>query len=180
MAAPSGFIKNFIGGSVRGSDGTGTPVTLVLPLEMGNFAVSGLQAVLNEPQKLETRGQFRCLQRGNRIYPQFSLSAYVGNVVGGSTSAPGGILEMLFGKGAYAANVSTLGANRYYVCDIRLTIEGTTWGDGADETIDLEDVLITIDFAEAGEGNTISITGEVLGAVVITNSTNTVTLAQAA
>lgn len=180
MGASSAQIKNFVKGSVRFADGTGTPVTLVVPCDQGNYALTGLSAKLNQPIKVESRGRFKSLIRGPRIYPQFSLMAYVGNLIGATTSAPGSELEMLFGKGAYSANISTLGASREMTIDVRLTVEGTDWGDTADETIDLEDVICSIDFNESGEGNTISITGEVLGAVVFTNSVNTVTLQQAA
>ena len=178
MAAPSAQIKNFVKGVVRLSDGTGTPVTLNVPCDQGNFSLSGLSAKLNEVVKIEARGKFKTLARGNRIYPQFSLTSYLGNAVGSSNAAPGSELEFITKTGAYSANVSTLGASREYTADVRLTIEGTDWGDGADETIDLEDVVFMADFTEAAEGNTLAMTGEVLGAVVFTNSTNTVTLQQ--
>lgn len=178
MAAESSQVKNFVAGVIRLSDGTGTPVTLTLGLDRGDFSISNLMAKLNETVKIETRGKFKTLARGNRVYPAFSLSAWAGNIVGSSAVAPGTPLEFLFGKGAYSANVSTLGASREMTVDIRLTVEGTAWGDTADETIDLEDVVCSIEFAEAADGNTISMSGEVLGAVVITNNTNTVTLSQ--
>lgn len=176
MAAPSTHVKNFVGGSVTLSDGTGTPLTLVVPLDQGNFSVSGLREYLNEPVKVETRGKFKSLLYGNRAYPQFSLSAYVGNLVGDDNVAPGSVLEMVTGTGAYSSAVSTLGASRNMTVDVMLTVEGTNWGDSADETITLEDVVISIDFAESGEGNTITMSGEVLGAVIIDNDSNTVTL----
>jgi hypothetical protein len=178
--AVSSQVKNFLAAVVRFSDGTGTPVTLVLDLDQGNYALSGLMAKLNELVKFESRGKFKGLGRGNRAYPQFSLGAWVANLIGSATSGTGTPLEFVFGKGAYSANLSTLGASREITIDIRLTIEGTAHGDAAAETIDLEDVVITLDFQEGPEGNVINMQGEVCGAVVITNSVNTVTLAQAA
>lgn len=180
MAAPSGQPKNFNKGVMRLSDGTGTPVTLTVPLEQGNYKIGPLKRKLNEAVKYETRGVFRGLGYGKRIYPSLTFSALLGNLIGSSASAPGSLLEMLVGLGAYSANVSTLGANRDMTLDVRLTVEGTDWGDTADETIDAEDCLCTAEFQEGEEGNMLSVTCEVLGSIIITNSTNTVTLSQAA
>jgi hypothetical protein len=180
MAAESTQVKNNIGGVLRIADGTGTPVTLTSTFDQGNMSLGPLEARLNVSTPLQRRGAFKSLIRGERIFPDFSMTFWVGNLVGSTAVAPGTALEMVFGKGAYSANVSTLGANREYTVDIRLTVEGTNWGDAADEMIDMEDVVCTITFQESIEGNTITITGKVLGAVVLTNNTNTVTLQQAA
>jgi hypothetical protein len=64
---------------------------------------------------------------------------------------------------------------------LTLTIEGSNFGDTADETIVMNNVLVeTINFNEAEDGNTISFEGTVLGSVVVTNSTNTVTYSEVA
>lgn len=178
MGAESSFIKNNVQGVLTLSDGTGTPVTLALAYDMGDVEIGPLMEELNEPVKIERRGKFVGLQRGKRVYPTIKFTAWCGNLVGGSTSAPGTPTEFSTKKGAYSANVSTLGANRKYTIDIILAIEGSNFGDGADETITCNDVVCSITWKEGPEGNTISIDGEILGPVVSVNSTNTVSYAQ--
>lgn len=178
MAAESAFIKTNVQGTLTLRDGTGTPVTLAMSYDMGDVEIGPLMEELNEVVKIERRGKFVTLQRGKRVYPTIKFSAWCGNLVGGSTSAPGTPTEFATKKGAYSANVSTLGANRKYTIDIALAIEGTNFGDAADETITCEDVVCSITWKEGPEGNTISIDGEILGSIISTNSTNTVTYAQ--
>jgi hypothetical protein len=171
--------KNFQKGTLTLIDGTGTPVTLVVQLTEGDFKCSELMQYLNAPTIYSARTIFVGLGSGAPSYPKWSISAKVGNIVGSATSGTGTALEFATGKGAYSANVSTIGASRRMVVDAKLTIEGTDWGDSADETFTMEDSLISIDFSE-GEQNKITISGQCLGNVVIVNNTNTVTLAQAA
>lgn len=180
MAAESTFWKNNLQGSVQFIDGTGTPVTLTCSTDRGDLKITNLSRTLNSPVKMTRRGRFGSLNRGERLFPVLTLSFFVGNVVGSSTSAPGTPGEFAMGKGAYSANVSTLGANREYTHDIKLTIEGTNFGDTADETILAEDCVYVGEFSEAIDGNVMTGTWEVLGSIVIVNSTNTVTLSQAA
>lgn len=180
MGAPSTQVKNFQGGVVRGSDGTGTPVTLNFPLTQGDYSLGPLEEHLNERVVYTARTVVVGLGRGAPSRPKGKLTALCGNLVGGTTSAPGSMLEFATRKGAYAANVSTLGASREYTFDLRLTIEGTAWGDSADETVDCEDVVASVNFEERGEGNMLTLEWETLGSVVVTNNSNTVTYAQAA
>lgn len=178
MAAESSYIKTNTMGSIVLSDATGTPVTLALAYDKGDLSISGLGPKLNEHVKIERRGRFVSNAHGARVYPQVSLSLFVGNQVGSSDTAPGTPLEFLTALGAYDANVSVAGTGRPVTVTITLTIEGTNFGDTADETIVLSNVYCTMAWNEAVEGNTLAITGEVLGSVVFDNATNTVTLAE--
>jgi hypothetical protein len=181
VAAESTQPKNNIGGSIRLSDGTGTPVTLTLAYDRGDFQVGPWMEDLNEEVILQRRGRFLALLRGERVFPEFSFTLFGTNIIGSSTTAPGTALEFFTGKGAYAANVSTLGASRKKTVDLRLIIEGTAWGDANDEMVDLEDCVCRVtSYQEAVDGNIISISGKQLGASVVTNGSNTVTLSQAA
>lgn len=175
MAAPSTQPKNFAGGVMRLSDGTGTPVTHTVPMTKGDFTLSPIQARLNEQKIATARTQVLGVMIGAPIIPKLSLSCMVGNVVGSSAVAPGSTLEMVTGKGAYSANISTMGTNREMTVDTRLTIEGTQWGDANDETIDCLDCLFSSEFAESADGNTLSFTAQVLGDIVVTNGSNVVT-----
>lgn len=181
MAAESSQPKNNVQGSIRFSDGTGTPVTLTLSYDRGDFQVGPWMEELNEEVILQRRGRFLALLRGERVFPEISFTLFGTNIVGSSTVAPGTAFEFFTGKGAYAANISTLGASRKKTIDIRLLIEGTAWGDTADETVDLEDCVCRVtSYQEATDGNVISISAKQLGATVITNNSNTVTIQQVA
>jgi len=172
MAAESSQIKLATDGSMTLLDGTGTPVTLALQYSDGDFSGTNLADKLNEVVAIAPRGKFKTLGSGARRYPEISFSVFCGNIVGSSTSAPGTPLEFLGGYGAYSANVSTLGTGRRMTVDVRLTVEGTDYGDAADETITFEDCHLTGTYTESMEGNKLSVTGTCYGAVVHSNSTN--------
>lgn len=178
MAAPSTQPKNSYKGTITFSDGTGTPVTLAVVFTKGDTTLPELRQYLNEDVIISARSRFIGLSTGAPNYPQVSFSAFCGNLVGSSTSAPGSPMEFAHGKGAYAANVPTIGASRLMTIDVAISIEGTDWGDGADETITLEDCRVGVAWAEAQDGNTLSFTCVVLGSIIIANSTNTVTYSQ--
>jgi hypothetical protein len=179
MAAESSYIKTNISGSIVLSDGTGTPVTLTLAYDRGDLAIGPLSDKLNELVTVQRRGKFVSHAHGARVFPSVSFSAYCGNLVGGTTSAPGTPTEFLTRQGAYAANLGTLGTGRPLTIDMIITIEGTNFGDSDDEVVTLNDVHCTIQWAEAADGNTITVTGTILGAVGLDNGTNSaVSIAQ--
>jgi hypothetical protein len=180
MAAESAYVKTNIMGVIQLRDGTGTPVTLNMSYDKGDLSCGPLADKLNEEVAIERRGKFVSLAHAARIYPDLSFTAFVGNIVGSSTSAPGTPTEFLTKLGAYSANVSTLGSGTAmpYTVDVRLTIEGTNFGDTADETFTAEDVRCRISFSESADGYSISVTGKVYGSVIAVNSANTVTFAQ--
>lgn len=173
MAAESSQIKLASDGAVTLLDGTGTPVTLALQYSDGDLSASNLSDKLNEVVPIAPRGRFKSLGSGARRYPEISLTLYSANIVGSTASAPGAPLEFLAGIGAYSANVSTLGTGRRMTVDVKLTVEGTDYGDTADETITFEDCHLTATFTESMEGNKLSITGTCYGNVVHGNSSNT-------
>lgn len=179
MAAPSSYIKTAALGSLTLSDGTGTPVTLVVPYTRGDLTIGPLPPKLNELVKIEARGDFISAAYGARVYPQIAFSAWLPNVVGSDTTAPGTLAEFAAGLGAYAANISALGSGHPMAVNVTWTVEGSNFGDSADETVVCNKVFLVVNIAEGMEGNTISVTGEVLGTVVVTNSTGTITYQQA-
>jgi hypothetical protein len=176
MAAESSYVKTNTMGTLVISDGGA--VTLTMLYDRGDVSVGPIQHKLNEHVKIERRGKFVSNAYGARIYPSFSFSCYVGNIVGSSGVAPGTPTEMLTALGAYAANTNVAGTGRPTTVNLTLTMEGTNFGDTADETLRGNNVFCSIQFAEAVDGNTLTITGEVLTSVVATNSANVVTFSQ--
>lgn len=180
MAAPSTIVKTNLQGTITLKDTTGTPVTKALTYDKGDFSLSGLGPKLNEVNTIARRGKHLVNVHGARKYPEVSFSVWVTNLVGSSTSAPGTELEFLSILGAYSANTNPAGTgSRPVEVSIDFAIEGSSLGDSADETIAMTKVVVTgFDFVEAEDGNTLTFTGRVCGSVAITNSTNTVTLAE--
>lgn len=178
MAAESTQIKVATDGALVLADGTGTPVTLALSYYDGDFQMDAVGQYLNEEVIISTNGRFKTLARGDRRPIGFSFTVFVGSVVGGTSSAPGTPLEFITGKGAYSANVSTLGANRNMTVDVRLSIEGTAFGDSADQTLTLEDCVCKGALSSSKDGFKLSISGTCLGSLVIVNNTNTVTISE--
>jgi len=172
MAAPSTVIKTGTMGTITLVSGA---TTLALTYDMADLVIEGLSPKLNEVNAHESRGVFRGLSYGNRTYPTLSFSAWFTNFAGEDDTPPGSMIEFLTGLGAYDGNASTLGTGRPMTIDIKLTIEGTDFGDTADETIVCHDVYCTFGFTEAIDGNKFSISGTVYGEVVTDNNSQVLT-----
>lgn len=181
MGAPSTKPKNNTKAVLTASDGTTpTPLSLILGMVQGDEAFGDLMEDLNEEIIVTAQEQVIGLVRGKPSIPTLQFTYKVGNLIGATTSPPGSFLELFTKKGAYAAAVPTFQTGGKMTVDLRLTIEGTGWGDAADETVDLEDCVCSASFQLATDGNTMTISCRVLGDIVIENSANTVTLTKAA
>jgi len=112
MAAPSTQPKNNLMGTITLADGTGTPVSLVVPFYRGDVQIGPLGEYLNERITIIAMGLIIGLTWGAPRKPQITFSAWCGNIVGDDNSAPGAVFEFLTGTGAYSANIPTIGANR--------------------------------------------------------------------
>lgn len=180
MAAESSFMKSDIHGALSFLDGTGTPVTLALAYDQGNLECGPLADFLNELVKFTRRGKKVSFAHGERFFPTIKFSCLLGNVVGSSAVAPGTPTEFATAKGAYSANLSTLGTGRPITVGVKLTIEGTNFGDAQDEIFQANDCRLKMNFSEGSDGDKVSFEGEVLGTVVVTNGANIVTYNQIA
>ena len=165
--AASAVIKHFTDGTITLKDGTGTPVSLVVPFSVGDLSISGMETdtLGRTVNAYETRGVLHSLRRGARVYPTVSFSAQLTDVTDATDKT---LLDMILKRNSYSANVSTTAATGdVYTLDVVFTVEGTDLGDSADHVITLEDVHFTADVAE-GEPNTISLSGTIYGTVTLT------------
>lgn len=167
---PSGFVKNFSQSTIVFRDGTGTPLTHTATTDVGDLAIGGLLPGLRASSNYERKGAFKSAGFTTRSYPTVSLSFQFAEF---TDTSSGTLADFIFATSGtpYAARVSTIAPSGAtagkipFACDIVLTIEGTNYGDSADHTITLNDVKITsFDFAE-GDPNSVSLTGEILGAI---------------
>jgi hypothetical protein len=162
--AISSVVKNFRDGTLTFEDGTGSPITLIVQYEEGNFSLSGLQEGLTEINTYLDRGVLGSVRKTNASFPTFSFNAYLTDISDGTdTTLP----DLVMKTGAYASAVSTLGANAD-VMTYKLTwvVEGTNFGDSADHTVILDDCHIMIDMSE-GDPDTFSVSGTVFGTVTM-------------
>jgi hypothetical protein len=160
-------IKHFTDGSITLKDGTGTPVTLVVPFSLGDLSISGMETdtLGRAVNAYETRGVLNSLRRGARVYPTVSFSCQLADVTDATNTT---LLDFVLKRASFAGNTSTTAATGdVYTMDVVFTIEGTSFGDAADHVITMEDVHFTIDAAE-GEPNTVSLSGTIYGTLVLT------------
>lgn len=161
MAAPGTFISNFTNGSITFKDGTGTPLTLALSLDEGNFSVSGLADRLREVAAYETRGALRGLSLTTRTYPSISFSSLISEWTDATT---GTLMDLILGTtgSAFAARIGTLGAN-HPVVTLDLTFQFVDFS-GSGHDLTFHDVYVTADFSE-GDPDTLSFSGTVYGEI---------------
>ena len=139
--AASTVIKHVTDGSITLEDGTGSPVTLVVPFTSGDLSVDGLQHSLRAVQAYQTRGTLHSVRLAAREVPSMSCSAMLADVSDGTA---GTLIDYCLKQGSYASNVTTLTGSDVYAIKVTLTIEGTDLGDSADHTIQMDDVHVTV------------------------------------
>ena len=165
--AASPIIKHLTDGTITLKDGTGSPVSLVVPFSVGDLSISGMETdtLGRTVNAYETRGVLNSLRRGARVYPTVSFSTQLADVTDATEKT---LLDMVLKRASYAGNTSTTAATGdVYTLDVVFTLEGTNVGDAADHVITLEDVHVPAAVAE-GEPNTVTLSGTIYGTVVLT------------
>lgn len=157
--AASTVIKHLHDGSLTLKDGTGTPVTLVIPFTMGDFTLSGLQETQRAVVAYETRGTLHTIRHSTRTYPTGSFTLALADFSDATNQTA---LDFLMQRNSYSANVSTLTPTEVYAVDLVWTVEGTNLGDPADHVATMTDCVCTLDLAE-GEPNTLSVSFTMYG-----------------
>ena len=161
----STIIKHFTDGTITLKDGTGTPVTLVVPFSTGDFSLGGLTQALRATNVYEARGQLTGLRKGAKAFPTGSFSCQIADY---SDATDRTVLDFLRKNASYSANLSTTTAlGDVFTVDLVWTIEGTDLGDAADHVVTLEDCDCSMDLSE-GEPNSLSVSFTVYGAVSMT------------
>jgi hypothetical protein len=163
--AQSTVIKNFRDGTLVFADNTGTPLTMPIVYEAGDFSIDNLNEGLVDTTAYLDRGEFATLRKTNRVFPSFSFTAHMTDI---SDATDKLLYDLARKTGAWAAAVSTLGANADAMTyKLTFTVEGTNFGDSADHTLVLNDCRITLSFSE-GDPNSFSVAGIVYGAITAT------------
>lgn len=163
--AASTVIKTLYDGYIKLRDGSPTPVELVVPFSVGDLKLDSLKRRQRTTAKYETRGVLRSVRLTSRIYATGSFTAYSADY---SDATEQTVIDFLRQQGAYAGNISTLGATaEVYTIDIILVVEGTDLGDPADHTWTASDCDCTFAPSE-GDPNSLGISFEILDDVSFT------------
>lgn len=171
--ALSTSVKSHHDGSITLKDGTGTPVTLSVPVTVGDETISELRAVstvtteYNEVVAYEARGKLTGIRSGARVYPSGSFTAQFREF---TNATAGAVLDFIRKTGGYSSNVSSAPSafgSDVYLVDLVINVEGTDRGDGADHTITMTDCALVAEFA-AGDPSTLAIAWTCYGTVTAT------------
>ena len=154
-------------GSIELRDGTGSPVTLTVSYEDGNFSFS--QPVQFSELVIMDRGTITTVRRQDEQPITGSFNFYFRQFTDGSEA--GSVRDFIRGEANYSANISTGTAGAPYVeqfcIDIKYTAEGTDFGDSADSTVTLSKCVCNLDFAE-GDPSAFTLNFTCYGGAVVT------------
>jgi hypothetical protein len=163
--AQSTVIKNFRDGTLTFTDNTGTPLSMPIVYEAGDFSIDNLNEGLVETTAYLDRGEFATLRKTNRVFPSFSFTAHMTDL---SDATDKLLYDLARKTGAWAGAVSTLGAAADAMTyKLTWACEGTNFGDTTDHTLVLNDCRVTVSLSE-GDPNSFSVSGIVYGAITAT------------
>ena len=80
MAYESAIVKHWTDGSLVLSDGTGSPVTLTVDLEVGDMSITGLGESHKDVRPYYSRGSLVSLRKGQDAHPSISFSTLMGGL----------------------------------------------------------------------------------------------------
>lgn len=161
----SAVVKNFRDGTILIEDGTGTPISLTVQYEAGDFSISGLNESNTEATTYLDRGELGSVRKTSRTFPTFSFTAHMTDLSDATNKT---LWDAVNKTGAFSAAVSTGGtASDVYMLKVTFTVEGTNFGDSADHVMVLNNCHLALDFSE-GDPNSFSLSGTVYGAITAT------------
>lgn len=162
----SQVLKTARDGQLTIIDGTGSPNTLVVAFEDGDFSFSDDKA---ERIVMRDRGAIVGLRKGDDSVPSFSFSVYMREFMDSSAVT---IIDVIEGTNGASGWLTTgVAGFEQTLFNIEMEVEGTAHGDAGDHQLTMTRCFLNWDFAEAKEGNKITITGEVYGTVSRTEAT---------
>lgn len=155
--------KNMRDGTITLSDGSGSPITLTVQYEAGDFAIDNVMQSQTEVEVYLDRGSFHNVRKTNFAPATFTFTATMTDL---SDATEKCLWDAVNKSGAFAAGVSR-GDTDVWLLQVGLTIEGTDFGDAADHTLVLDKCHLTISFAE-GSPNTFTLNGTCYGSISAT------------
>jgi hypothetical protein len=134
-------------GKITFQDGTGSPVTLEVAYEEGNFS---FETPVRDEIVVRDRGTISTVRQGDEQPITGSFNFYMRSFTDASNA--GSIQDFITGTGSYNANVSTGTAGSPYVehysIDMEYEVEGTALGDDTDTAATFSKCVCVLSFAE--------------------------------
>ena len=162
--AASTAVKVRKDGTIKLQDGAGSPTSLEIDYEDGNFT-AGLLAADADRVVIRDRGSIVGLRDGDDQVGSLSFSVHMREFTNAGAAT---LLDFCNGTAAGSALTSTGGTGfEPFLCSVHMQIEGTNHGDNADAQATFAKVLLTADFSE-GDPNVLNVQGEVYGGVTFT------------
>ena len=161
--AYSTVVKAKKDGKITFQDGTGSPVTLEVSYEEGNFS---FEKPVRDEVVVRDRGVISTVRQGDEQPITGSFNFYMREFTDAANA--GSVQDFINKTGSYASNISTGLAGYPYVehhaCDIQFFVEGTEFSDGADHTATFEKTVSTLSFSE-GDPDSFSLSFTCYGGV---------------
>jgi len=136
-------------GTLAFEDATGTPISATIQFEDGDLQHDEMRAGYFDVEILQDRGVDWIAVETNEQRIGFTFSCYATDFYDATEKT---FPDMVMKTGAWAAGVSTLGANRPWALKMTYTQEQSAYGAGADSVMVFTKVLVWYAFAEAGTG----------------------------
>jgi hypothetical protein len=153
-------------GQITLTSGGGSPVSLTIDYEDGNFTADRLGADADRVV-IRDRGSIVGLRKGDDQVGSLSFSVHFREF---TNATAGTLLDFINGSAAGSALTSAGGTGfEQFLCQVDMLTEGTA-ADGADGHAVFNKVLLTADFSE-GDPDVLSVSGEVYGNITFTGIT---------
>lgn len=162
--ALSDIIQTSRHGSVELRDGTGTPLTLTLRYDRGDFSVSGLSPDMCEIVTFAARHVHIGHAKGAPTYPTLSFSLFVTDYTSGDLTL-GTIQDFLHAQSGskFASRVSVASNYDGFACDIHWDADTDEDGTADNQLVFHGCVVSSYDLAEGDDGTTITCNATVYG-----------------
>lgn len=161
--AESTVVKVRRDGTITILDGAGSPLSYTVAYENGDLSYTEDKA---GRIVIRDRGTIVGLRSGDDPVQSLSFSVHLRSLAITATNAT--LIDVIQRTGAWAAATSTGGTGyEPFLCTVKITIEGTDLGDGADHVATFAKVLLTYDMKE-GDPDVINVKGEIYGGITRT------------
>jgi hypothetical protein len=152
-------------GLITLKDGTGSPVTMDVIYEDGDFSFEGVSKHQAELIAFFDRGVFYSLRKSNQKFITGKFTAHFTEL---SDATNANLYDFINFNNKYSANVGTRGSTaEVKTISILWTVEGTDHGDATDHTLLLADCACEIGGAE-GEPDKFSVSFTCYGSITVT------------
>jgi hypothetical protein len=145
-------------GTIVIKDSTGTPITLTVSFEDGDFAFDELTEGYADTIVLKDRGVPYAMRKSEGQVPSFTFSAHATDFTDATDKT---LMDACLKKGMFAAGVSALGASAdVWALSVKFTADTSAIG-GAADSVEFKKCRLSCSFSEGTPGK-FSLKGQIL------------------